>query len=82
MTRSAADLIVAMRRAAPLTDLPDPAEQRRLRRAAGLTQYDVAEAIQATQKGVSLFERGVGPRQRALRSAYLHALGAMKTLAA
>lgn len=59
-------------------DLPSPASRRALRQAAGLTIYEVAEAVGVSFQAISAYELGTrSPRGKNLE-AYVSALRVMR----
>jgi DNA-binding XRE family transcriptional regulator len=68
--------------ARPLTDLPDPAERRRLREDAGYTLLECAWAIGgATPATLSRWERGTCTPTVTMRRPYLKLLSALASVA-
>lgn len=55
-------------------DLPSPAERRAIRKAAGLSQGELAEAIGVTRQAVSHWEAGTRTPQGALLDRYVSAI--------
>ncbi|KDN88232.1 helix-turn-helix transcriptional regulator [Kitasatospora cheerisanensis] len=51
-------------------DLPEPAERERLRKAAGLTQVEVAEALQTRRETFAKWENGTSQPRAPKRGAY------------
>lgn len=61
--------------------LPPPIERRRLRRAAGATLEDVAEAVGVSDATASCWERGIYMPSRRYRRKYLDLLEDFATIA-
>lgn len=61
-------------------DLPSPAERRRLREAAGMSQQKLAEIIGVTRQAVCQYESGKRgkPRNPLVRQRYVEALRALR----
>ncbi|MFF3562471.1 telomere-associated protein Tap [Streptomyces sp. NPDC002574] len=71
MAAAAPDPVDALLRSGPRrTHLPEPAERSRLRTAYGLTQAEIAEALQVTRTTVAGWEAGRSEPQGATRAAY------------
>ncbi|MDX3072782.1 telomere-associated protein Tap [Streptomyces sp. MI02-7b] len=71
MAAAAPDPVDALLRSGPRrTRLPEPAERSRLRTAYGLTQAEIAEALQVTRTTVAGWEAGRSEPQGATRAAY------------
>ncbi|MGW2584520.1 helix-turn-helix domain-containing protein [Streptomyces virginiae] len=61
--------------------LPPPPERRELRKATGLTQQELADAVGVTRAAVSHWEKGVRTPRGELLDRYVDALVAMKEAA-
>ncbi|MFF4356897.1 helix-turn-helix transcriptional regulator [Streptomyces sp. NPDC001604] len=59
-------------------DLPDPAERRAIRKAAGLSQGELAEAIGVTRQAVSHWEGGTRTPTGVLLDRYVSAIRTMR----
>jgi transcriptional regulator with XRE-family HTH domain len=67
--------VVTLReRVRSLQELPDPAERRRLRLAAGVSTIDVGKAIGVAPQTVGMWERGVRTPNHKSLPAYLEVI--------
>ena len=62
-------------------DLPVPAERRAIRKAAGLSQGELAEAIGVTRQAVSHWEAGTRTPKGDLLDRYVSAIRTMRSAA-
>ncbi|RAJ31275.1 hypothetical protein K353_06179 [Kitasatospora sp. SolWspMP-SS2h] len=58
-------------------DLPEPAERERLRKAAALTQVEVAEALDTRRETFARWEAGTAQPRAPKRGAYAHLLAGL-----
>ncbi|MDH6137890.1 transcriptional regulator with XRE-family HTH domain [Kitasatospora sp. MAA4] len=58
-------------------DLPEPAERERLRKAAGLTQVEVAEALRSRRETFAKWEAGTARPRAPKRGAYAFLLAGL-----
>ncbi|MFF7585870.1 helix-turn-helix transcriptional regulator [Kitasatospora purpeofusca] len=58
-------------------DLPEPAERERLRKAAGLTQIEVAEALEIRRETFAKWEAGTAQPRAPKRGAYAFLLAGL-----
>ncbi|MFD9123582.1 helix-turn-helix domain-containing protein [Kitasatospora sp. NPDC059571] len=72
---SAVDALLAKARGGG--DLPEPVERERLRKAAGLTQVEVAEALQTRRETFAKWESGTAQPRAPKRSAYAFLLAGL-----
>ncbi|BFV54979.1 hypothetical protein KCMC57_up00830 [Kitasatospora sp. CMC57] len=72
---SAVDALIAKARDGG--DLPQPAERERLRKAAGLTQVEVAEALDVRRETLARWESGKAHPQASKRGAYAFLLAGL-----
>jgi transcriptional regulator with XRE-family HTH domain len=61
-----------------LRDLPDPAERRRLREAAGMSQQALADCVGVSRAALSTWERGTREPATDALYAYVEALNAIR----
>lgn len=64
------------------SSLPEPAERRSLREAAGLTQRELADAVGVDRTTIAHWESGRHTPNGKLLDSYLEALGALREVAA
>lgn len=64
-------------------DLPSPAERRRLRKASGLSQSELANIVGVTRQAISQYESGARlvPRNPEVRERYVVALRTLREVA-
>ncbi|WP_106253295.1 helix-turn-helix domain-containing protein [Allonocardiopsis opalescens] len=61
-------------------DLPDPAQRRAIRQAAGLSQQELADAIGVTRQAVSNWESGIRTPRGAALDRYVDAIRTLREL--
>ena len=62
-------------------DLPEPAELRSLREAAGLSQQELADAMGVTRAAISHWETGVRSPRGEMRHRYMSAVRVLREVA-